>query len=104
MKNKSKQQSVNTVPADGSRQKHISYQKNNYSKCVRENVIKTYKRFKTKKKLKIQILNKLSNIINKHSIGLHRNDCVGIFDKLSSPKIAQSKKKISKFPKTAYFQ
>ena len=30
-------------------EKYISYQKNDYNKCVRENVIKTYKRFKTKK-------------------------------------------------------
>ena len=37
-------------------EKYISYQKNDYNKCVRENVIKTYKRFKTKK-IKIFIFN-----------------------------------------------
>ena len=42
-------------------EKYISYQKNDYNKCVRENVIKTYKRFKIKQKQtnkkKISILN-----------------------------------------------
>ena len=38
-------------------------------------------------------LNKLSNIINKYSIGLYRDDSLGIFDKLSEPQIEQRKKK-----------
>ena len=44
----------------------------------------------------IFILNKLSNIVDKNSIGLYRDDSLGIFDKLSGPQIEQSKKKITK--------
>ena len=44
----------------------------------------------------IFILNKLSNIIEKNSIGLYRDDSLGVFDKLSGPKIEQRKKKIFK--------
>ena len=44
----------------------------------------------------IFILNKLSNIIYKNSIGLYGNDGLGVFDKLSGPQIEQMKKKIIK--------
>ena len=44
----------------------------------------------------IFILNKLSNIIDKNSIGLYHDDRLGVFDKLSGPKIEQKKKKIIK--------
>ena len=44
----------------------------------------------------IFILNKLSNIIDKNSIGLYRDDGLGVFDKLYGPQIEQKKKKIIK--------
>ena len=44
----------------------------------------------------IFILNKLSNIIDKNSIGLYRDDNFGVFDKLSGPQIEQRKKNITK--------
>ena len=44
----------------------------------------------------IFILNKLSNIMDKNSIGLYRDDGLGVFDKLSEPQIEQWKKKIIK--------
>ena len=47
----------------------------------------------------IFILNKLSNVIDKNSIGLYRNDCLGVFGKLSGPQIEQRKKKIVKICK-----
>ena len=47
----------------------------------------------------IFILNKLSNIIDKNSIGLYRDDGLGMLDKLSGPQIEQKKKKIIKFSK-----
>ena len=33
--------------------------------------------------VKIIILNKLSNVIEKHRIGLYRNDGLGLFERLS---------------------
>ena len=44
-------------------------------------------------------LNKLSNIIDKNSIGLYRDDNLGVFERLSGPKIALRKKKIIKISK-----
>ena len=44
----------------------------------------------------IFILNKLRNIIDKNSIGLYRDDGLGVFDKLSGPQIEKEKKKIIK--------
>ena len=41
-------------------------------------------------------LNKLTNIIDKNSIGLYRDDGFGVFDKLSGPQIAQRKRNIIK--------
>ena len=42
----------------------------------------------------IFVLNKLSNIIDKNSIDLYRDDGLGVFDKLSGPQIEKKKKKI----------
>ena len=47
--------------------------------------------------LEIFILNKLSNIIDKNSIGLYRADGLGMFDKLSGPQIEKKKKIIKIF-------
>ena len=44
----------------------------------------------------IFILNKLSNVIDKNSIGLYGDDSLGVFDKLSGPQIEKKKKKIIK--------
>ena len=44
----------------------------------------------------IFILNKVSNIIDKNSIGLYRDDGLGVFLQLSGPQIEQRKKKIIK--------
>ena len=44
----------------------------------------------------IYILNKLSNIIDTGSIGLYRDDGLGIFESLSGPQIEQKKKNIIK--------
>ena len=44
----------------------------------------------------IFILNKVSNIIDKNSIGLYRDDGLGLFYNLSGPQIEQRKKKIIK--------
>ena len=44
----------------------------------------------------IFIFNKLSNIIDKNSIGLYRDGSLGMFDKLAAPKIEKKKKKIIK--------
>ena len=44
----------------------------------------------------IFILNKLSNVIDKNSIGLYRDDGLGVFDKLSVPQMEKNKKKIIK--------
>ena len=44
----------------------------------------------------IYILNKLSNIIDIGSIGLHRDDGFGIFESLSGPQIEPKKKNIVK--------
>ena len=44
----------------------------------------------------IYILNKLSSIIDIGSIGLHRNDGLGIFESLSGPQIEPKKKNIVK--------
>ena len=44
----------------------------------------------------IFILNKLRNIIDKNSIGLYRDDGLGVFDKLSEPQIEKKKNKIIK--------
>ena len=44
----------------------------------------------------IFILNKLSNVIDKNSIGLYSDDSLGVFDKLSGPQIEKKKKKIIK--------
>ena len=52
----------------------------------------------------IFILNKLSNIIDKNSIGLYRDYRLGVFDKLSGPQINRRGTKLSKFLKTANFQ
>ena len=52
----------------------------------------------------IFILNKLSNIIDKNSIGLYRDGGLGMFDKLSGPRVNKVRRKISKFLKTANFQ
>ena len=41
-------------------------------------------------------LNKVSNIIDKNSIGLYRDDGLGLFYNLSGPQIEQRKKKIIK--------
>ena len=41
-------------------------------------------------------LNKVSNIIDKNSIGLYRDDGLGLFYKLSGPQTEQRKKKIIK--------
>ena len=41
-------------------------------------------------------LNKLNNIVDKNSIGLYRDDDLGVFDKLSGPQIEKKKKKIIK--------
>ena len=48
------------------------------------------------------ILNKLSNVIGKNSIGLYHDDGLGVFDKSSGPQIEQWKKKI-KILKTVNF-
>ena len=45
------------------------------------------------------MLNKLSNTAYKNSIGLYRDDGLGVFDKLSGPQIVQRKKKIIKILK-----
>ena len=45
------------------------------------------------------MLNKLSNTVYKNSIGLYRDDGLGVFDKLSGPQIVQRKKKIIKILK-----
>ena len=52
----------------------------------------------------IIILNKLSNIIHKNSIGLYRYDGLGVFDKLSGPQINKGRRKFSNFLKTADLQ
>ena len=44
----------------------------------------------------IFILNKLSNITDKNSIGLYRDDSLSVFDKLSGPQIEKKRKKIMK--------
>ena len=44
----------------------------------------------------IYILNKLSNKIDKDSIGLYRDDGLGIFESLSGPQIKREKKNIIK--------
>ena len=44
----------------------------------------------------IFILNKLSNITDKNSIGLYRDDSLSVFDKLSGPQIEKKRKKIIK--------
>ena len=44
----------------------------------------------------IFIVNKLSNIIDKNSIGLYPDDSLGVFDKLSGSRIEQRKRKIFK--------
>ena len=44
----------------------------------------------------ILVLNILSNIIDKSSIGLYCDGGLGVFDKLSGPQIEQTKKKIIK--------
>ena len=46
-------------------------------------------------------LNKLSNTIDKNSIGLYRHESFGVFDKLSGPQIKRGRRKLSKFLKTA---
>ena len=48
----------------------------------------------------IFILNKVSNVIDKSSIGLYHDDGLGLFDKLSGPHLS----KLSKFLKTTVFQ
>ena len=45
------------------------------------------------------MLNKLSNTVHKNSIGLYRDDGLGVFDKLSGPQIKQRKKKMIKILK-----
>ena len=40
------------------------------------------------------ILNKLSNVIGKNSIGLYHDDGLGVFDKSCGPQVEQWKKKI----------
>ena len=45
----------------------------------------------------IFILNKLSNIIDKNSVGLYRDEGLGVFDKLSGPQIEKKKKIIKIF-------
>ena len=52
----------------------------------------------------IFILNKLSNIIDKNSIGLYCHGGLGMFDKLSGPQVNKGRRKFSKFIKTANFQ
>ena len=47
----------------------------------------------------IFILNKLSNIIDKNSIGLYRDYRLGVFDKLSRPHINRKGTKLSEFLK-----
>ena len=47
-------------------------------------------------------MKKLSNIIDKHSIGLYHDDGVGVLQKLSPPKLAQSKMKIIKISKGSW--
>ena len=44
----------------------------------------------------IFILNKVSNIVDKNSIGLYRNDGLSVFYKLFGPQIEQKKKTIIK--------
>ena len=46
--------------------------------------------------VEIFTLNKVSNIIDKNSIGLYRDDGLGLFYKLSGPQTEQRKKKIIK--------
>ena len=43
----------------------------------------------------IYILNKLSNITDRDSIGLYRDDGLGIFESLSGPQIERKKKNIN---------
>ena len=45
--------------------------------------------------MEIFILNKLSNIVNKKSVGFNHDDGLGVFGKLSVPKTEQRKKKIN---------
>ena len=42
-------------------------------------------------------MNKLSNIIDKNSVGLYRDEGLGVFDKLSGPQIEKKKKIIKIF-------
>ena len=46
--------------------------------------------------VEIFILNKLNNIIDENTIGLYRDNGLGVFDKLSGPQIDQRKRKIIK--------
>ena len=46
--------------------------------------------------VRIFLFNKLSNVIDKISIGLYRDDGLGVFDKLSGPQIEKKKNKIIK--------
>ena len=52
----------------------------------------------------IYILNKLSNIIDIGSIGLYRDDGLGIFESLSEPQIERKKKNIFKCLKCVVYQ
>ena len=52
----------------------------------------------------IYILNKLSNIIDIGSIGLYRDDGLGILESLSGPQIEWKKKNIVKVFKCVVYQ
>ena len=52
----------------------------------------------------IYILNKLRNIIDVDSIGLYRDDGLGIFESLSGPLIERKKKNIIKVFKCVVYQ
>ena len=52
----------------------------------------------------IFILNKLSNIIDKNSISLNRDNSLSMFGKLSGPQINRGRTKLSKCFKTVNFQ
>ena len=52
----------------------------------------------------IYILNKLSNIIDKESIWLYRDDGLGIFESLSGRQIERKKKISLKFLRCVFYQ